>query len=111
MGYTMMGSWRGRGNQYIQLVKVLYSRQLTMTSNFQLFHMRSSRDSKSVLSDECAGTFKYVRVWITRTPGKVNLDTNGTSLQVLMSDNTVLCRYSANSIVQRYPELSTILIS
>ena len=28
-GYITMGSWKGRGNQYVQLVKVLYCKLLT----------------------------------------------------------------------------------
>ena len=35
-----MGSWKDRGNQYIQLVKVLYCKLLTNASNYQLSHLR-----------------------------------------------------------------------
>ena len=38
--HIMMGSWKGRGNKYIQLVKVLYCKLPTNTSNYQLSHLR-----------------------------------------------------------------------
>ena len=38
-----MGSFMGRGNDYIQLVKVLYCK--LRVSNYQLSHLRSGRDS------------------------------------------------------------------
>ena len=33
----MMGSWKGRGNQYIQLVKVLYCKLLTNCKQLPAF--------------------------------------------------------------------------
>ena len=41
-GHIMTGSRKGRGNQYIQLVKVLYCRPTA--SNYQLFHLRLCRE-------------------------------------------------------------------
>ena len=36
-GHITMGSWEGRGNQYIQLVKVLYSKLLTNSKQLPAF--------------------------------------------------------------------------
>ena len=36
-GHSMMGSFVGRGNQYIQLVKVLYSKLSTMGKQLSTF--------------------------------------------------------------------------
>ena len=38
-GHITTGSWKGRGNQYIQFVMVLYCK-LPMASNYQLSHLR-----------------------------------------------------------------------
>ena len=47
----MTGSWKGRGNQYIELVKVLYCKLPTdeKASNYQLSHSRSGRELNSDL--------------------------------------------------------------
>ena len=37
-GRIMMGSWKGRGNQYIQLVKVLYCKLPTNGNQLPLCH-------------------------------------------------------------------------
>ena len=36
-GYIMTGSWRGRGNQYIQFVRVLYYKLLTNSKQLPAF--------------------------------------------------------------------------
>ena len=36
----MMGSWKGRGNQYIQLVKVLYCKLLSNGKQLQAFPLQ-----------------------------------------------------------------------
>ena len=36
-GHITMGSWKGRGNQYIQLVKVLYCKLLTNGKQLPVF--------------------------------------------------------------------------
>ena len=45
-GHITRGSWKGSGNQYIQLVKVLYCK---LPSNYKLSHLRSGRDLNSDL--------------------------------------------------------------
>ena len=47
-GHITAGSWKGRGNQYIQFVRVLYCKlpTNTMTSNYQLSHLRPCREPK-----------------------------------------------------------------
>ena len=49
IGYIMTGSWKGGGNRYIQLVKVLYCQLLT--NDNQLVHLSSGQDSISSLRD------------------------------------------------------------
>ena len=42
-GHITTGSWKGRGNQYIQFVRVLYCK-LPTASNYQLSHLRLCRE-------------------------------------------------------------------
>ena len=46
-GHMTTGSWKGRGNQYIKLVKVLYCKLLAKGK--PLSYLRSGRDSNSDL--------------------------------------------------------------
>ena len=53
IGYNVMSSWKGRGNQYIQLVKVLNCK----LHGKQLSHMRLGRDSNyAEVGGKCATT-------------------------------------------------------
>ena len=36
-GYTVMGSWKGRGNLYIQLIKVLYNKLPVLSKQLPTF--------------------------------------------------------------------------
>ena len=40
IGHITTGSWKGRGNQYIQFARVLYCKLPTNVSNYQLSHLR-----------------------------------------------------------------------
>ena len=40
-GHITTGSWKGRGNQYIQFVRVLYCK---LPTNYQLSHLRPCRE-------------------------------------------------------------------
>ena len=42
-GHITTGSWKGRGNQYIQLARVVYCNGRPKASNYQLSHLRLSR--------------------------------------------------------------------
>ena len=44
-GHITTGSWKGRGNQYIQFVRVLYCKLPTNGKQLPTFHLRSSRES------------------------------------------------------------------
>ena len=48
LGHITMGSFVGRGNQYIQLVKVLYCK-LPANGKYQLSHLKSGQDTNSNL--------------------------------------------------------------
>ena len=45
--HHLLGSWKGRENQYIQLVKVLYCKVLTKVKQLPAFHTGSSQDLNS----------------------------------------------------------------
>ena len=49
IGYVVMGSWKGRGKHYIQLLKILWCKLPTNRKQLSAFHMRSSWDSNSDL--------------------------------------------------------------
>ena len=49
-GHITIGSWKGRGNQYIQLVKVLYCKLLTNSKQVPAF-------PREVASDISVGKF------------------------------------------------------
>ena len=48
-GHITKGSWKDRGNQYIQLVKVLYYNCRPTESNYQLSHLRPCREANPSL--------------------------------------------------------------
>ena len=49
-----MGSWKGRGNQYIQLVKVLYCKLLTNGKQLPAFPLEvGNRTPTSEVGGEC----------------------------------------------------------
>ena len=50
-GHITTGSWNGRGNQYIQFVRVLYCK-LSTASNYQLSHLRPCQGSNPGLRGE-----------------------------------------------------------
>ena len=50
ISYIVVGSWKGSGNQYIQLVKAMYCK--LPTSNYQLSHFRCGQDWNSDLRGE-----------------------------------------------------------
>ena len=55
--HITMDSFMGRGNQYIQLIKVLYCNMLTIISNYQLSHIGSRVWTEtSEVGDECVTT-------------------------------------------------------
>ena len=43
-GHITTGSWKGRGNQYIQFVRVLYCICRPRVSNYQLSHLRPCQE-------------------------------------------------------------------
>ena len=45
-GHITMGSWKGRGNQYIQLVKVLYCKLLTNSKQLPAFPLEVGPGTK-----------------------------------------------------------------
>ena len=52
IGHITSDSFIARGNQYIELVKVLYCKLPTKASNYQLSHLRSGGDLNSDLRGE-----------------------------------------------------------
>ena len=40
-GHNMMGSWKGRGNQYIQFIRVLYCKLLTNSKQLPAFPLEA----------------------------------------------------------------------
>ena len=43
-GHITTGSWKGRGNQYIKFVRVLYCKLPTNGKHYQLSHLRQCRE-------------------------------------------------------------------
>ena len=44
----MMGCWEGRGNKYLQLVKVLYCKLLPAENNYQFSHLSQAGNGTSI---------------------------------------------------------------
>ena len=84
-GHITTGSWKGRGNQYIQLVKFLYCKLLTNASNYHLSHLRSGREPNPDLRGKSVTTLPP---W---PPGEV-LDNGFNHLAcIVISHQPLLC--------------------
>ena len=59
IGYIVLGSWKSDGNQYTQLVKVLYCNSLTngkQPPTFSQFRFSQVSNSISLVDGECLAT-------------------------------------------------------
>ena len=54
-GHITTGSWKGRGNQYIQLVKVLYCKLLTNGKQLPAFPLEAGSGTEPRLQSEVGG--------------------------------------------------------
>ena len=61
------GSWKGRGSQYIQFIRVLYSVNCQpIASNYQLSHLRGSLCMIPILLEAMQGTEPQPQRWEAR---------------------------------------------
>ena len=57
-GHITTGSWKGRGNQYIQFVRVLYCKLPTNGKQLQFSHFRPCREKNFISDNKIKGHIK-----------------------------------------------------
>ena len=111
-GHITTGSWKGRGNQYIQ---VLYCK---LPSNYQLSHLRPCREPNPGLRDgrrECyhsvtvapVSTFN-IDLKVVHVPGKLNVVADLLSRWFISTNNFQKMQHLVNSVVL-VPESNALL--
>ena len=91
-GHITTGSWKGRGNQYIQFIRVVYCKLQPTATNYQLSHLRQRRESNPGLRGgrrECYHSATVDPCYTYWTYASVSLNSVGRILLL----NAILLRY------------------